>query len=349
MPLKVGVVGCGVIGPSHMAAAARCPDIELVAVADRIEDRRAAAAERFGVPRTYAEGSELITDPEVQAVVLAFPAVGRADLALEALAGGKHVLLEKPVAMNAREAAAVDAARGGLTVACCSSRYRFTASARAATEALASGAIGRLRLVRVRATSQAGALPEALPPVWRLRADLNGGGILMNWGCYDLDFVLGTLGWSLEPQSVFAQTWSAGPAMRPGLPEGSDAETHGVALVRCADDAVLLFERGEYLPSSRDAAWEFLGEDGALHVHMTAHEPASVVLDRYDAAAGVTTEVVFGEEQDMTMVHDGPLTDFARAILAGRAPLTPLNRAILIQRLTDAIYNSAASGEVTAV
>lgn len=349
MPLRIGVVGCGVIGPSHMAAAARCQDIELVAVADRITDRHQEAARRFGVPRTFSEGSDLVADPEVDAVVLAFPAAQRGALALEALAHGKHVLLEKPVAMGAQEASAISAARGQLTVACCSSRYRFTASARAATATLASGALGALRLVRIRATSTAGPLPEGLPPVWRLRRDLNGGGILMNWGGYDLDFALGLLGWSLTPQTVLAQTWQAPPAMRPGLPDGSDAETHGVALVRCAEGVVLFFERGEYLPAASDAAWEFLGEAGALRVHMTASEPASVVLDHYDPQAGVVSDTVFGEDQDMGDVHDGPVTDFARAVLTGGSPLTTIDQASLVQRITDAVYESAASGAMVSV
>ncbi len=133
--VRVGVVGCGVIGPTHMQAAVNSPHIELVAVADLIDDRAKAAAEKFNVPRVYREGAELIQDPDIDLVVLAFPAAGRTELGLETLKAGKHLLTEKPVAMNADEVRQLMAAQGELLAGACCCRYRFTESARAATEA----------------------------------------------------------------------------------------------------------------------------------------------------------------------------------------------------------------------
>jgi predicted dehydrogenase len=349
MPVRLGVVGCGVIGPSHMHSAVQCPDTELVAVADRIPERRDEAAVRFCVPTTYAEGADLVRDPAVDAVVLAFPAAERADLALAAFALGKHVLLEKPVAMDARQVEAMIAARGPLTAACCSSRYRFTEAARVATEFVATGALGRLRVVRVRAWSGAGPIPETLPPPWRLRSDLNGGGILMNWGCYDLDYIMGVAGWAVTPRTVFARTWPAIPAVLPGIAPNSDAETHGIALVRCDGDAVISFERGEYMPSEGEGAWQLIGTDGSLRLLMTAHAPARIVHERVTPDAGVVSEVIWEQEQDMGPVHSGPTADFARAILTGSAPKTSLEQALIVQRITDAIYASSASGQCVSV
>ena len=82
-----------------------------------------------------------------------------------------------------------------------------------------SGRIGRLRTIRVQALFPPAAARPENPPAWRLIRRLNGGGILVNWGSYDLDFVLGVLDWSFTPQTVSARTfWSPGPLGRMDRP-----------------------------------------------------------------------------------------------------------------------------------
>ena len=73
--------------------------------------------------------------------------------------------------------------------------------------------MGQLRVVRCRALKGAGALPQSPPPPWRLSRAMNGGGILVNWGCYDLNYLLGITGWAIEPRLALARTW--------GVPEPS--------------------------------------------------------------------------------------------------------------------------------
>ena len=93
----------------------------------------------------------LLDDPEVEAVVLAFPTQYRTEVALRAFERGKHVLLEKPIAMNVDEVNQLIAARGALVSGCCSSRNRFNKAARLVTELITSGGLGELRTVHCRA------------------------------------------------------------------------------------------------------------------------------------------------------------------------------------------------------
>ena len=90
------------------------------------------------MPKVYRAGADLVQDPDVEAVALAFPAGRRTELGLQALASGKHLLTEKPVAMNAGEVRRLIGAQGDLTAACCSSRYRFMEGAQVATDFIAS-------------------------------------------------------------------------------------------------------------------------------------------------------------------------------------------------------------------
>ena len=128
-PVALGVIGCGVIGRHHLAAASQSPMIRVAAVADLIEEKGREMVEQYGIPKRYVDGIDLLEDPEIEAVVLAFPAVGRFPLAMKAFGKGIHVLTEKPVAMNAGEVRQMIAARGDLVAGCCSSRYRFLPSA----------------------------------------------------------------------------------------------------------------------------------------------------------------------------------------------------------------------------
>jgi len=343
-PVRLGVVGCGVIGPTHMAAAAQSPHIELVAVADLIEERARSAAEKYHARKVYREGADLVADPEIEAVVLAFPTGKRTELALRAFAHGKHVLIEKPIGMNAAEVRQMIAARGRLTAACCSSRFRFLEGAKVATELIASGALGALRVVRCRAIGAAGPKPDSQRPAWRLIRALNGGGFLVNWGCYDLDYLLGITGWRLKPQTVFAQTWTVPPQFQSHVAPGSDAETYYIALVRCEGGTMLSMERGEYMPAQTDEAWQILGTRGSLRLRMTWNKPKTLFHEDTTAEHGIASKVLWEGEEDGSRTSSGPVTDFAAAIREGRAPMTPLEHALIVQQITDAIYASAARG-----
>ena len=347
-PVQLGLVGCGVIGQAHLRATANLPQLRFAAVCDVREEAARTAAAQYGIPTVYTNVTDLLADPAIQGVVLALPAHLRTALALAAFAAGKHVLIEKPVAMNAGEVRTLIAARGGLVAGCCSSRMRFLPSAQVAADFLASGALGKLRLVRCRALIAAPPPPATPPPAWRLNRSLNGGGILMNWGCYDLDYLFGLLGWTLQPQRVLAQTWTNIPAYAAYAAPGSDAETHVTALVNCADSITLTYERGEFMPTQTDEAWQIIGEEGALRLRMTPAAQKQLFHDTA-SARGTESRVLWQGDEEWELVHRGPVADFAAAISEGRQPLTSLEQALVIQQLTDAIYQAATCGECVEV
>jgi predicted dehydrogenase len=348
-PVSVGVIGCGVIGHSHARAASEAPHVKLVAVADLIEERALEMADRYGVPRRYREGLDLLDDPSVEAVVLALPANGRKALALKAFGRGIHVLTEKPVAMNAGDLEEMISARGLVVAACCSSRYRLLPSAELVTRFIATGALGDLRVVHCRAISAAGLPPTSPPPTWRLRRRENGGGILMNWGCYDLDFLLGITGWSLTPRLVLGQTWRLAPHLAERAAPDSDAETHVSALIRCEGGAVISYERAEFAAAQTENAWKIVGSRGALHLRMIADGEKRIAYDSSESTTGMTPQVLWEGMEDPEPLHVGPVRDFAAAIREGRPPKTTLEQALIVQKISDAIYASANRGMAVAI
>jgi UDP-N-acetyl-2-amino-2-deoxyglucuronate dehydrogenase len=348
-PVRLGVIGCGVIGSSHIEAAAASDLIDLVAVADLREDVAKTLATKHGVANVYKQGKELIKDAGVEAVILAMPACVRAELGVSAFRAGKHVLTEKPVAMNTGEVHALIAARGNLVGGCCSSRFRFPESAGVVTEFIASGVLGELRVIHCRALRPGTGPPDTAPPEWRLKKALNGGGIMSNWGCYDLDYLLGITGWTLRPRTVLGQTWTVPPKFNAMAAPNSDAETHLVAHVRCEGGTVIQFERGEMVAARLERAWKIVGTEGSLELQMRPDKEKSVVYNKASSDEGVVTEVIWKGEDEWGDTRDGLVDDFAAAVREGRSPRTSLENALVVQQITDAIYASAETGEAVGI
>jgi len=342
-PVRLGVIGAGVIGRMHLRIAADSPLLAPVAVADVREMVAQEVAVQHGVARAYGSAAALLADPQVEAVVLALPTAGRVDLALEAFSAGKHVLVEKPIGRHAGEVERMIAARGALIAGCCSSRMRGLPSAGVAAAFIAGGALGRLRVIRCRALKGAGAPPQSPPPPWRLNKAMNGGGILVNWGCYDLDYLLGITGWSVEPRLGLARTWGVPETFSAYAAPGSDAEAHVAALILCDDGLTISYERGEFVAGATDEAWQILGDRGALRLQMTPG-PNKTIWHDEATPQGVVSRAIWQGDEPGGSEHVHVLEDFARAVRENRAPRTSLEQALLVQRITDAIYASAERG-----
>jgi len=350
-PVRLGVVGCGVIGKIHLRVATASPLTEVVAVADSREQARKEVSELHGIQKFYVEGEDLFRDPDVEAVVLAMPAQNRADLAIKAFALGKHVLTEKPVATSAEQVRQMITAQGDLTGACCSSRYTFLESTRVASDFVATGALGDLRTVHCRVLTSVGAAPASPPPPWRVSKRMNGGGILVNWGCYDLDYLMSIAGWKLKPKTVLAQAWPIAQHLSDRVDPESDAETHFAALILCEGGVAISFERGEFTTASTRRAWEMIGSKGTLNLMMMRqpNKPHILTHDDTTPEAGVTSRTLWEGELDMAALHSGVIEDFACAIREQREPKTNLERALVLQQITDAIYASAESGSAVTI
>lgn len=193
--------GWGILGPGGIAAAMTA-DLQLVgarvvAVGSRDAERAAAFAERFGIRTSHAGYEALVADPEVDIVYVATPQTRHAADALLAIEAGKHVLVEKPFAMNAAEARRiVDAAERRGVVALEAMWTRFLPHMARIRELIANGAIGELRSL-VATHEQA----LAHLPGHRLLDPALGGGALLDLGVYPVSFAWDLFG---APSSTHA-------------------------------------------------------------------------------------------------------------------------------------------------
>lgn len=140
-PMRVGVLGAGMISDAYLRTLRRAPAIDLAAIADLRQEAAAAAAERFGIDATTAD--DLIADPAIELIVNLTPIVAHAQTTMAALHAGKHVYSEKVLATSYPEAVQLrlEAERRGLGLACAPDTPLGTGFS-AARRALAAGVIG---------------------------------------------------------------------------------------------------------------------------------------------------------------------------------------------------------------
>src|SRR5918911_1503118 len=202
-PRKAAVVGAGVIGTHHGLVISQLADrIELVAVADiTIERAERLATERGGRP--FASLTEALAAVDVDIVVVCTPTGRHGEVAIEALAAGKHVIVEKPAEITvARTDEIIEAQRKAGTMVTVISQHRFDPATETTLTAIERGELGRI-------TSGIASIDWWRGQSyydsgdWRGTWELDGGGALMNQGVHTVDLLVATMG---RPVEGFAYT-----------------------------------------------------------------------------------------------------------------------------------------------
>lgn len=188
-PLTYAILGCAAgIAQSHLAALRRLPDTRIVGMADLDTERGAAQAAHTGCP-FFADHHDLLAALHPDIAIICAPHPAHAALALDCLAAGCHVLVEKPLAVEMAEAdtliAAADAANRLLAV---NFQQRFLPAVERARRLIAAGDLGPLvRTLCVEPWFRTDAYYRSAP--WRGTWRGEGGGVLMNQGAHTLDLL----------------------------------------------------------------------------------------------------------------------------------------------------------------
>jgi predicted dehydrogenase len=205
--LRIGVLGAARITPAALIKPAKAePDVRVAAVAARDPERAMEFAQKHGIPRVHPDYQALVDDPDLDAVYIPLPNGLHGHWTLAALAAGKHVLCEKPLASNATEAAQVaEAAQASGLVVMEAFHYRYHPLFSRALELVRGGELGELQRVHA-------ALCFPLPRFGDIRYRLDlAGGATMDAGCYPVNCVRALAG--AEPEVVSARAKLRSPGV----------------------------------------------------------------------------------------------------------------------------------------
>src|SRR3954454_19262004 len=251
--LRVGMVGYAFMGAAHSQGWRTVNhffDLPLSArmraVSGRSPDGVAAAAARLGWESHTTQWRDLVARDDIDLIDVCTPGDTHAEIALAALAAGKHVLCEKPLANSVAEAremvaAAVRAEAQGVRTMC-GFNYRRVPAVELMRRMVAAGRIGTIRHVRAVYLQDWIVDPE-FPLVWRLRKEVAGSGALGDIGAHIVDMTQFVTGQSITSVSALTETFVRSrplPSESAGLSASGDSTSSGEVTV---DDAALFLAR----------------------------------------------------------------------------------------------------------
>ncbi len=339
-PVRVGVIGTG-IGVTHIEVLREVPGAEVVAVCSAQVAHARSVAERFGIPRATADYRDLL-GPDVDAVVLATPPALHAPMGLDALAAGKHLFCEKPLAANLAGARALrDAAHAAGVVHVVNYQLRFAPPFARAHELIGDGYLGRLTVADVRISANPvdylhASWASSSKVDWFTDATQSGGLLVGSAGPHLADLLV----WYGGPvEAVAAQTAVTHPAV--SLAGGREARDISAAdtflgLVRFAGGALATVRGVPLAYHGGGFSLELHGTAGALAVEGSALRGATASDD------GLTPlDLPAGAPQDRLVIA----TRFVEAIRSGGpSPAPTFDDGLAAQALIDALQEAARTG-----
>ena len=329
--LNFGIIGCGRIAYKHAEAIKKNEKANLLYVCDIIEERAVDYKNKYGAERYFTDYHEMLEMPDLDVVNICTPSGMHAEMGIAAAKAGKHVIVEKPMALSSIDADALINAcdENGVKLAVCF-QNRFNPPVQKLRRALEEGRFGKL-------THASAVVRWFRPQDYYDQASWRGtwamdGGCLMNQSIHNIDL----LQWMMGPvESVFGYTANNFRKI--------EAEDVGVAVLRFKNGALGVIEASTTIyPENLEETLAIFGEKGTVML-------GGIAVNKIETwkFADSQDENLEMEQQDVPNVygfgHDALIEDFIRAVIEDRRPYIDGREGIKSLRIVLGIYHSAVS------
>jgi predicted dehydrogenase len=331
--MKIAFAGTGYISKIHARAAQNC-GAELVAVVNHRAESMAVFAEEFGIPRPYETVEALLKDGDVEALIVATPNYLHAPQTIAALNAGVHVMVEKPMSMNAQEAEqmceAAEKSGALLMVAHC---WRFDPEVLWLKEQAQ-------KLGKIIRTKGIGVHTHWGPSGWFTQKEFAGGGALADMGIHALDTARFLLG-DPKPVAVYAKLGT--------YYKDFDVDDTGVIIVEWDNEATSYFESGWWQPHADgpEAATQLYGTQGFGQLFPTKLELPNIQEQKVDV---IDAGFEFPREEHCPQsLYDTQLKYFVECIEKKQTPVPGGMEGLINMKVVDAAYESSRTGKVVEI
>lgn len=346
-PVRVAIIGCGVIGPTHATCYRQIPDIELTWACDLDEGRARKLAADFQIPHVTTDFRRVLRAADVDAVSICTDHASHAKLVVAALKAGKQVLCEKALAhKTAGLDAMLQAAAAHPELACSGIfQHRFETLNRRVRDLIAAGTLGRMLTasVRMRCLRTNGYYQG---DAWRGTWEQEGGSVLINQAIHYLDLFRWMMGGMRSVTGLYANLTHDGVI---------ETEDTAVASVEFVNGALGTIEATCSSHNTWESGLFFQGTEGAIEIF----NDTVMRVDFRDKAAGErvladlracgnTCADSLGKAYYGTG-HLAQIADFVQAIRDGRAPYVSAASAAETVDLVLGIYRSYRTGRRVAL
>jgi len=326
--IRWGLVGTGAIANKRVGPAlVSAQNSKLVAVCDVVEEAVQEFAGRFNVPHVYTSFDEMLDNEQIGAVYLATPIFLHGAQAIQALRAGKHVLVEKPMALTVAEGEEMIrlARETGKTLATAYYR-RFYPKVQRAQQLIADGTLGKVVMVVSDYHTWYDPAPGGLGS-WRAQKARSGGGVLWDMGSHRFDLLVGLFG---MPTQVWAVTET--------LAHDYEVEDTASVYIKLGNDAQCV------------STWQWSSQTWVDHLSIIGTD-GKIVMEPMDSP-NLTLYIGRGRSQERfdeeiplpENVHRPMVQNFVDSVLQGVDPVEVGEEGLKINRILAAIDESAAKG-----
>jgi predicted dehydrogenase len=343
--IRIGIIGVGNIGGVHLKEFSRLADLcEITAITDMDLPLAKMVAKEHGVAIAANTNEELIQSPDVDAVIIAVPNQYHADLAVQAIKAGKHVLLEKPMGINSEAARTIlKASHASDKVVMIDHQMRFESIPMQLKEQIQRGELGKIY------TAKTGWFRRKGIPgwgTWFTRMDQSGGGPLIDIGVHMLDLALYLMG-NPKPVSVYGATYAQFGPERKGIGSWGTPNWDGVYDVEDLATALIKMEDGSSL--TLEVSWAVhMDTDNTPFIHLMGSEGGAsyrgprgkLLTEKFDRPIEVELSKPDHDEGERYRLS----RHFLECIHEGKPPITSALSGFTNNLVLDAIYESSRTG-----
>ncbi|OME86028.1 oxidoreductase [Paenibacillus sp. FSL A5-0031] len=358
--LKIGIIGCGgIANQKHMPSLAKLSHMgEMVAFCDVIEEKAQKAAQDFGSEgaKVYADYKKLLEDESIDVVHVLTPNLQHSYITVDALEAGKHVMCEKPMAINSIEAKKmVDAAKRTGKKLTIGYQNRFRNDSQILHKACREGDLGDIYMTKAHAVRRRGV------PTWGVFLDKEqqGGGPLIDLGTHALDLALWFMD-NYKPKSVSGSVYHKmadkfeGNMMGAWDPERYDVEDSAFGFIKMENGATIFLEASWILNTTdaKEAMTTLCGTEGGAEMKASSTFGKSDVIFN-SAKHGQLVETKPSFSGGIAYFGPGAEDDGVKearqwldSIINDTEPLVKPEQAYVVTQILEAIYKSAETGKV---
>ena len=345
--LKIGIIGTGGIAGNHIESYLKNPNVELYAFCDINEERVKARGEKYGVTRLYTDKDEMLKLKELDAVSVTTWNSQHAPCTIAALNAGKHVICEKPMAMNAVEAQAMaDAAKKNNKLLMIGFVRRFGNDCDILKDFVDSGYFGDIYYAKATYLRRNGN-----PGGWFGDKSRSGGGPLIDLGVHVIDFVRYVIG-NPQPVSVYGATFRR-LGNRANLKSvkgyvAADARAGGeICDVEDLATAMVRFDNGTVL--SVEASFSLNIKTGRGDIEFFGTKAGAKLdpkLEIFSELNDYMVNIDFADDTALSFsgLFDKEISHYVDCVLGRQTCIAPAEDGVVLMRILDAIYRSAATG-----
>ena len=356
--VRVGIIGCGgIANGKHLPGLAACADAEMVAFCDLIIERAEEAAKKYGTPdaKVYVDYKELLKDETIDVVHVLTPNRAHSFITVDALNAGKHVMCEKPMAINSAEAKKMlDAAKKSGKLLTIGYQNRQRAEARLLKLEADQGRFGDIYYAK------ATALRRRAVPTWGvfLNEYEQGGGPLIDIGTHALDLTLWTMN-NYKPKYCVGTTYkihneddasNQGNEWGPWDPEKFTVESAALGFVVMENGATISLEASWAMNTLdvREAVTTVIGSKAggeylANGVRINGIENGYQYKQDISLSGGGNVAFFDGVGDEPAHIREAKL--WIKAVKEGTEPFVKPEEAYCVTQILEGIYESAKTGK----